>query len=94
MMSSLLSLSSVLNDEVSRKYIQSLKRLMTFAQTKVSCIRSIVKSGRSSTLTSPQSPHSVSAKRCQHAHGLRQLVNVLARPCHESRELLQMLVDD
>jgi hypothetical protein len=26
----------VLNDEVSRKYIQSLKRLMTFAQTKVS----------------------------------------------------------
>jgi len=27
---------AVLNDEVSRKYIQSLKRLMTFAQTKVS----------------------------------------------------------
>lgn len=25
----------VLNDEVSRKYIQSLKRLMTFAQTQV-----------------------------------------------------------
>lgn len=24
----------MLNDEVSRKYIQSLKRLMTFAQTK------------------------------------------------------------
>jgi pre-mRNA-splicing factor 18 len=29
-------LTTVLNDEVSRKYIQSLKRLMTFAQTKVS----------------------------------------------------------
>lgn len=29
---------AVLNDEVSRKYIQSLKRLMTFAQTKVSLL--------------------------------------------------------
>lgn len=29
-------MTAVLNDEVSRKYIQSLKRLMTFAQTKVS----------------------------------------------------------
>lgn len=28
-------LTSVLNDEVSRKYIQSLKRLMTFAQSHV-----------------------------------------------------------
>lgn len=30
------NVAHVLNDEVSRKYIQSLKRLMTFAQTKVS----------------------------------------------------------
>lgn len=28
------NVAHVLNDEVSRKYIQSLKRLMTFAQTK------------------------------------------------------------
>lgn len=28
------NVAHVLNDEVSRKYIQSLKRLMTFAQTR------------------------------------------------------------
>lgn len=86
MFSLLSSFSPVLNDEVSRKYIQSLKRLMTFAQTKVSCSRSIVEFERSSTLTSPQSPHSVPAKRRQHAHGLRQPVNVLARPATMLRD--------
>jgi Prp18 domain len=30
-------IAHVLNDEETRKYIQSLKRLMTFTQTKVGC---------------------------------------------------------